>query len=616
MKKGKIKVTFLPENRKILIGKGISALEVIELAGLAVDSLCGGKQKCGKCKVRVLDGVRPPTDIEMEKLSQEEVDQGFRLACALRLEGDARIFLPAGSGHEGMAILQEGKQFFEYQIDNNIIKVQVDVDQPSLEDQSSDQERFEKALKQRGWMSQPLNVHLMRELPEKLRSWKYSPIVVLMDGKVISLGDRGTIADSYGLAVDIGTTTVVGYLISLNSGRQVAVASRVNPQRAYGSDVISRAAAVIEKPDVLRKLQASVRDVINEIIGQLISESGIEREHIYKMAVVGNTCMQHLFLGITPKYLAWAPYAPVFTQALEIQARELGIDINPNGQIETLPCFAGFVGADTMGVILSTLLHQSERIKLAIDLGTNGEIVLGSKNGLLCCSAAAGPAFEGEHIECGMVAAPGAIDRVVIHDEVYIHTIGGAPARGICGSGLVDAIAELLKAGIIDERGRMTNSKGTGPLIQKRFRSDKEGKRFFLTYGDRTKNIPPVVITQHDVEELQLAKAAISAGVQILMEEMGITPNDISEVLIAGAFGHYIRKESFCALGILPGIDLNRIKAIGNAAGEGAKIALLSSRYRDETKEIAKKVRYVELSAHPAFRSKFVRSMFFPRPFL
>lgn len=616
MNKNRVKVTFMPENKSFCVGKGISVLEATQLAGIPITSLCGGKSMCGKCRVQVFGINRPPSEVELRKLSEEEIERGYRLACASCIGRDTVVVIPNESRLKGVAILEEGLRLGEYRVLSDLFKVHVEIERPSFENQSSDLKRLEKGLREEGFVPEQYSGEVIRELPEKIRSSGYSLTATLIGKKVISVEEADTTRNAFGVAVDIGTTTVVGYLMDLNSGRQVSVASKMNPQRVYGSDVISRAAAVSERPELVKTLQAMVVKVINEIIDHLVSDAGVERNYIYKMTVVGNTCMQHLFFGVSPKYLALAPYPPAFSRALRVSARELGLQINPNGYVDLLPILAGFVGADTTGMILSTLMNKSDSIKLAIDLGTNGEIVLGSKDGLLACSAAAGPAFEGEHIRCGMIAVPGAIDRVLIHDDVYIHTIGDVPSMGICGSGLIDAIAEMRKAGIIEERGRLLNrgtvDKANKVFSQRRFKTDKEGNQFVLAFGDRKNRISPVVVTQQDVKEFQLAKAAISAGVLILMEEMGVEPDDISEVFIAGAFGNYIRKESFCALGILPDIDIEKVTPVGNAAGEGAKIALISSEERDEVNVIAQKVRYIELSAHPAFRKKFIRSMFFP----
>ena len=609
MSREKVKVTFMPDDKSIYVGKGISILKASELAGITISSLCGGRGLCGKCKVQVSGVDKSPSAAELKLLSQDEIKMGVRLACSFPLEEDTVVIIPNESREKRVSILQEGLKLGEFHLQSDLSKVYMEVEQPTLYNQSSDLERLERALRERGFAPVELSGNLIRELPEKIRSSDYSLTAAIIGNKVISLEKGDTTQKAFGVAIDIGTTTLVGYLMDLNSGRQISVASKVNPQRIYGSDVMSRAAQVSERPELIETMQALVISAINEIIDHLISDSGVEEDYIYKMTIVGNTCMQHLFLGVSPKYLALAPYSPVFSRAIRVSAKELGLHINPDGYVHLLPSLAGFVGADTMGMILSTLIHRSDKIKLAIDLGTNGEIVLGSKDGLTACSAAAGPAFEGEHIQCGMIAAPGAIDRVIIHDDVYIHTIGDAPSIGICGSGLIDAIAEMRKAGIIHERGRLICEDETKFI--KRFKSGKDGNQFVISYGSEKNKTPPVVITQADVEEFQLAKAAISAGVQILMEEMGVVADDISQVFIAGAFGNYIRRESFCDLGIIPEMDMEQITPVGNAAGEGAKIALVSSKRLEEANSIAKKVRYIELSAHPSFRKRFIHSMFF-----
>jgi uncharacterized 2Fe-2S/4Fe-4S cluster protein (DUF4445 family) len=615
MTDSKARVTFVPNNTTVSVGKGMTILQAASFGGIQISSLCGGKHKCGRCKVLVRGVGDYVQEEEKESLSDEEIEQGYRLACVFHIENDTTVVIPEASQERGVAILEEGVCLGGRHVESDVTKVHLSVERATLDNATSDLDRVEESLRKKGLASPQWNPNLIRDLPELLRSSNHSITATLIGNELISIEEGDTTQDAFGMAVDIGTTTVVGYLLCLNTGEQVGVASRVNPQRTYGSDVVSRAGAASERPELVKVLQGLAVETINDIILELVSRSCVNPGRIYKMAVVGNTCMQHLFLGVTPKYLTLAPYTPVFTRSVKIPARELRVEMNPDGHIELLPGLAGFVGADTMGVILSTGIIESDAIKLAVDLGTNGEIVLGSKKGMLACSAAAGPAFEGEHIRCGMIAAPGAIDRVVIRDDVYVHTIRGAPSRGICGSGLIDAMAEMRKAGIIDHRGRLMNSGGAGAAIaeslQNRLRTGEEGNEFLLCSGDPKTGAAPVVVTQHDVEEFQLAKAAISAGVQILMSEMGVDCDNISEVFIAGAFGSYIRKESFCSLGILPGIDVERVMAVGNAAGEGAKMALLSTEVSGALRGIAEKTRYIELSAHPSFRQKFVHSMFF-----
>ena len=613
----KVRVTFAPFDTTVYVGRGVTVLEAAELGGIQLGSLCGGRHKCGKCKVLVAGDGNPLQDAEKEALSESEIKEGYRLACACMIEDDLTVVIPDTGREKGLAILEEGICLKPRHIRSDLKKVHLSVEKATLENPASDLDCVEKSLKGEGLDVVKWDPSVVRDLPEKLRAAHHSITAALIGGEVISLEEGDTARHAFGVAVDIGTTTIVGYLLNLKTGEQLCVSSRVNPQRAYGSDVISRIGAVSEKPELVKVLQKLVVEAINAIIGELVSRSGVKPGEIYKMMVVGNTCMQHLFLGVTPKYLALAPYTPVFTRSMRVKAGDLQVGINPLGYAASLPALAGFVGADTMGVILSTGIHESDTIKLAVDLGTNGEIVLGSKRGVLACSAAAGPAFEGEHIRCGMIAVPGAIDRVVIRDDVYVRTIGNAPARGICGTGLVDAVAELRSAGMLDHRGRLMNSGGAGTAIRaslrNRLRTGPEGAEFMLCHGDQETGSAPVVITQQDVEQFQLAKAAIAAGIQVLMSEMGVKCEDIAEAYIAGAFGSFIRKDSFCRLGIFPDIELDRVTAVGNAAGEGAKMALLSTEVSSALKDIAEKTRYIELSTHPLFREKFVRSMFFPR---
>jgi uncharacterized 2Fe-2S/4Fe-4S cluster protein (DUF4445 family) len=424
----------------------------------------------------------------------------------------------------------------------------------------------------------------------------------------------------YGVAFDIGTTTVVAYLMDLTSGREIASASDLNPQGAYGEDLISRLSFTQEHPQGLEVLRQEIVALLNRLVEEAAARAGVRKEHIYEATVVGNVVMQHLFLGIDPQGLAAAPYAPVVRAGLSLRAEEVGLELVPQARVHLLPSIAGFVGADMVGVLLTVLPQQSPEIQLIIDLGTNGEIALGSRERLLVCSTAAGPAFEGARIQHGMRSASGAIDRVRIGEDVTCRVIDGGPALGICGSGLIDAVAGLLEQGLIDSSGRLLRDSELPPTVSPKLRhrlkgsaEDGNGPRFVLVPQQLSGTGADIFLTQQDIRELQLAKGAIYAGIQVLKRELGIEDQDICRVLLAGAFGTYVNTANAQRIGLIPPVPRERVQAIGNAAGFGAQIALLSSPERRIAELAARRAEHVRLSGRPDFQDDFLRALHFPR---
>jgi len=413
---------------------------------------------------------------------------------------------------------------------------------------------------------------------------------------------------NYGIALDIGTTSVVGVLVDLTNGKELSVVSEANTQSIYGADVISRINYAVNNSNGLVELQQRIIEVINRIIEKIAKESSIQKTDINDVTVVGNTVMQHLLLGLSVKGLATLPFEPSNKDAVNVKAKELNVNINPEANIYVFPNIAGFVGGDTVGVILALDLHHSEKINLAIDIGTNGEIVLGSKEKLLCASTAAGSAFEGTHINCGMRAMEGAIESVYIANEgIFWRTIGHTKAEGICGSGLIDTVAELLKFGIIDDTGRFRDKNNViiqklSPVLLRSLRNYNSQDAFY---------VDEIFLSQSDVRELQLAKGAIYSGIQILKKELGIGNDDIDKLFISGTFGNYIDKKNARIIGLIPDVSLEKVIFVGNSALEGAKLALLSEEARKEAKRITKKVEHTGLSNRSDFQDEFVQSMIF-----
>lgn len=585
------------------VERGTSLKQVVETADVDLGTPCGGKGRCGKCKVVFRQGVPDPTPTESDRLDETELAQGYRLGCEAAVYEDAVVYVP--SGDPATNILTVGTARI-VPLHPYISKKSANVSPPTLDDLRSDLDRILDALETERSHAE-LNLSNLQRLGDDLRKSNFTVTGVFAGDDLIALEAGDTSADCYGVAFDIGTTTLAAYLLDLNTGQQAAVSSAMNPQARFGDDVISRISYATENADGLGKLQASVVGEMNKLLLDLCERVGVSPDRVYEASVVGNTCMTHLFLGIDPKHLAQAPYVPTVSQSLYIPAAEPGLNINPRGRVHVFPCIAGYVGADAVGMILASDLYEDDRLTLAVDIGTNGEIVLGRKGRMLACSTAAGPAFEGAHIKFGMRAAPGAIDGVWLDDgQLRFSVIGGTKAVGICGSGLLDAIVCLVQAGIIDLSGRIVDAAEVPQEfahLRGRIQSSECGNDFMLAEG--------LLITQRDVREVQLAKGAIAAGIHTLMARMDVRADDLDRVILAGAFGNYVRKESAILAGMLPDVPTSKIHSIGNAAGEGAKLALISSDSREDADTIASTVEYVELTIDIGFQDRFADALTF-----
>lgn len=611
----RFRVVFQPGNRDAYIPGGVTLKEAMDMAGIPFDFPCGGRGKCGKCRIKIVEGAAPPTAAEKEHLEVGEIEEGIRLACLTVVERDLIIELPYEKIPEHKILMEAVGRGVK--IDPHLIKSYIEVAPPSLDDQRSDWQRLRDALVKKDERYKDFGVSLgvLRNLPRTLRAAEYRVTAVADERQVLGVEAGDTGEKLLGIAFDIGTTTIVGYLLDLRTGEELGVVSALNPQTRFGADVITRITFAGQEEDGLAKLQSAVVGMLDTLVGEAAERAGVRREDIYAVTVVGNTCMHHLFLGIDPRHLALSPYVPVVSEPLSLAAGELRININPAGRIFVLPNIAGFVGADTVAVLLATEMEWSDKIKLAIDIGTNGEIVLGSRERLVSCSAAAGPAFEGAQISSGMRGAAGAIDHVRFGDDVEYSVIGGGKPKGICGSGLLDAVAGLIEIGIIDKRGRILASEQLAGTPAERFKGRivlHEGTNAFLLAGESaTEHGRPIMITQRDVRELQLAKGAIATGIRVLMDRLGIGVEDIAEVLLAGAFGNYMDPHSACVIGLIPSELEERVKPVGNAAGTGSKLALLSRGEFRRAAAIAGFVEYVELGSYPTFSTLFANSMSF-----
>jgi len=574
--------------------------------GVGINNICGGKGTCHACKVQVLSGtVSKPTPNELETFSRREIKGGWRLACQTYPTSDCKIAMPAESMTTPQRLQVEGLEI-TVSPEPSVQAYRLQLAAPSLEAPQADADRLLKALNQQHKLRcTKVNIGALRTIPDQLRSWKWKSQAVVRNGEVIAILPPKS--RQLGLAIDLGTTKVAGYLVDLGDGRTLATKGVMNPQISYGEDIISRINRVIKSPDEGVQLQKLAVDAINELSTDLCAEAGAKPEEILEAVVVGNTAMHHLFLHLPVKQLALFPFVPAISRALEVRAGELGLNIAPGAYVHLLPNIAGFVGADHVSMLLATDAWQAKETTMALDIGTNTEASLICKGKIAATSCASGPAFEGGHIKYGMRAATGAIERLRIDgDKIQYQTIDGSPPVGICGSGILDALAQLYLAKIIDKGGRIIDNRP-------RVRSYKGQHEFILVSKEERKGKPAITITQHDVRELQLAKAAIRTGIQMLLETSDCSEAEIKQVIIAGAFGTYIDIASAVAIGMLPSLPLNRFRQVGNAAGMGAKLALISLKSRAKAQAVASRVSYIELASAPKFEQVFIQASYLGR---
>ncbi len=612
-------VNFISHGKSVVMEAGKTILDAAAAAGIPLESNCGSTGKCGKCKVRIAKGYVPQDAAAGTRFfKKEESDDGWVLGCKYEINDDLEVEVPiqkdAGSRKTKLNSLLD-----HIVINSPIKKVYVEMDKPTIKDQCPDYERILRALNIDAASQHPSR-GLLKIIPKTLRDANFKVTAVLHDHQVIWVEEGDTTKEKYGLVFDIGTTTVVALLINLRSGEIEGAAAETNPQNVFGADVISRITYAMENGEEgLERLHSKVIECMNNLALRAAAEAKIDKNRIYEATVVGNTTMSELFAGVDPTYLAPAPFIPAYVHGIEMSGMEMGFTLNPELRVHLLPNIAGYVGADTMGVILGTHIHERPQYSLAIDVGTNGEIVLAGNNRILACSTAAGPAFEGAEIKFGMRAADGAIEEVYIDNEsgsCHVKVIGDKKAKGICGSGLLDAVAQLYDEGILNNRG-VFNSEGEAaekihPELKKRLVKGDQGYEFRLTTAEESAKGIPVTICQKDVRELQMAKGAIYAGMRVLMNEMGITIDDVKELLVAGAFGSYIKTASALSIGLFPEIPNGEILSIGNAASEGGRLALISAEERVLCDELARKSEYIELSSRLDFQDEYVMALYFP----
>jgi uncharacterized 2Fe-2S/4Fe-4S cluster protein (DUF4445 family) len=590
--------------RTVMADRGDNLLELLKGIGILLYTPCGGRGTCGKCGVRIEYGM---ADLPEEmRLAAERSEAGFILACRYEIDSDICVYV-GGSGEEA-SILTSGVRR-DVGLDPFVSKKLIRMEPPSLADQRPDMERVMSFSGSYGTDE----LQLLREIPDLLRSSGYKVTTVSAGDRLLLVEAGDTTSVLYGAAFDIGTTTVAAYLYDLTGGKLMGVRSSVNPQCKFGADVISRIDHVKMSRQAAEEMKASITDCINGLIRQLAADSGIDTKCIYEAVFCGNTTMLHFLAGLDASGIAVSPFIPVTCRSMRFSANDLGIEINSRGCCILLPCVSAYIGADTVAAVLASGMYDMDGFSLLVDIGTNGEIVLGGKDGLIACSAAAGPAFEGANIRFGMGGVTGAIDSYSLPGFRYT-VIGNTAARGICGSGTVDAVAALLDAGAIDETGAFadgSNAAGLPQEVSARFTETDGMRSFILVPEHETGGAGPITITQKDIREIQNAKAAVAAGIETLISEAGISHNDIKNVFLAGGFGSSMHIRSAARIGLLPRQLADRVVAVGNAAGSGASECLLSRKMLGIAEEIANSVKYIELSASALFTENYVENMLF-----
>lgn len=606
-----VRVTFEPHGRAVFVLTGTKVIEAAGRGGLTIDTPCGGAATCGKCRVRIRGKVCAPTTEEENILSEAELADGWRLACQSSICGECIIEVPETSLFAGRhQILQDNHTDGETDVLPAVRKQYVQLPEPTLDEDAPDLIRLQAAV---GPVDAGLEV--IRQLGRQLREGGFTGTAVLTDHRIIDFEAGDTSARCHGAAFDIGTTTVVGSLLDLVTGKEVAIDSAMNSQVRFGDDVLSRI-ELGSTPSGLEELRTEILKTIGAILGRLCEQAHVAPEEIYEIAFAGNTTMQHLLCGIDPAQLGQVPFVPAYGRSLTVSAADLGIAIHPRAQAVVFPVIGGFVGGDTVAGMVSTRLLEGNGPELMVDIGTNGEIVLAVDDNLLAASTAAGPAFEGARISCGMRATSGAVEKVVFdEDDVNYSVIGHVDPVGLCGSGLVDVTAELLRCGLVNSVGRMLPPDelpdDIGEVLRRRVIMEENQPAFIL--AEPKGDSQGVVLRQKDIRELQLATGAIRAGITILLKQAGISVGDLKRVLIAGGFGSFIRRNNAQRIGLLPpGIDHSRIHYVGNASLAGAKWALVSTNARNRGEHLARLARHVELSRDMEFQMEFAEAMIFP----
>jgi uncharacterized 2Fe-2S/4Fe-4S cluster protein (DUF4445 family) len=607
---GRVRLRFLPEGAEVRVPTGTPVFDAASWNGIAIDSTCGGHRTCKKCRVRIVSGEVPVGPLDPRAFSVDELREGWRLACRASARGDLVVEVPPLQTRPKAALAGVGRHVI---LRPAVQKRHLVLEEPSMEDQRSDLQRVLDALDD---LEPGTSIEVLRSLGVVLRSSGWDVTAVVCDQELIDLEPGDTTARRFAIAFDLGTTTVVATLLDLESGQPVAVRSMLNRQQPFGADVITRISATMMDSEALGALRLRVHETLAGLVDEVCSDGAVSPGEVYEITVCGNVTMMHLALGIDPEPLSMAPFVVSTHEFPAVQARDFGVAVHPRAPAFVFPSLGAYVGGDIVAGMLATGLARDRRLRLFIDVGTNSEIALGSADRVVATAAPAGPAFEAAQIRCGMRAAPGAIEGVKISsDGVALDVIGDVSPEGLCGSGLVDAVAELVHCGLLDHSGRFIPDDDVlrlHPGLADRLTKIGEERVFVLHWRHEQDAVTSVFLSQRDVRELQFAKASIATGWNILLHTLGVSPEDVSQVLLAGSFGAYLTPMSAIRIGLVPPIALPRIVSAGNVAGEGAKIAALSVRERAEAYSILREVEYVELSGRADFNDMFVDQLAFP----
>jgi len=599
---GPARVNLVFNEKPVRVPYGVTLFDAASWNGIAIDSTCGGHGTCKKCRIRIEADPPAPTSLDLRAYSADELSQGWRLACRATAVKDTRIQVPPLTTRPKAATVGVGRQVI---LRPAVVKRYLELSEPSLADQVTD---LERVLRELDDLQPRAELAVLADLGRTLRESDWKVTAVIVDDLLIAVERGDTTERRYGIAFDLGTTTVVATLLDLGTGAPVAVESMLNKQQPFGADVITRISATMMDRSAMEKLCSLARETLAELAAAVCAAGNVQPRDVYELAVAGNATMTHIVLGIDPEPLGMAPFIMSTRLYPEILGSDLGVLAHPRARAFVFPAFGAYVGGDITAGLLASGMDRDSRVRLFVDIGTNCEIVLGNRDWLLATAAPAGPAFEGAAIRCGMRAAEGAIEVVTMTPETLdVKVIGDVPPLGLCGSGLVDAVTGLVKLGLLDESGRLVSAAeaaAKAPGLARRLAKVGEERVFFLADG--------VYLSQRDVRELQFAKAAIATGWRILLEEAGLAERDVQQVLLAGSFGSYLSPASAIRIGLVPKVPVMRVVSAGNVAGEGAKMALLSLRERAGGLALLEEVKYVELSDRADFNDRFVDQLAFP----
>ncbi|AIS53124.1 2Fe-2S ferredoxin [Thermoanaerobacter kivui] len=626
----KCTVIFKPSNKSISVTKGTNLLEAARKAGVFIDAPCGGKGRCGKCRVKIISGDYKEEITSL--LTSEDRQKGIRLACLTFVEGDMIVEVEESKQVQNILVegikpgdeknervLKASKLLEEEGIKKEcgVFNIDIELPEPSIDDNVADFERLKRELKVKYNIENFFcSLNVLKNMPKILRENNFKVRATFLKGKngceLIRIKARNKETSTYGICVDIGTTTVAVNLIDLESNKIIAAASSGNLQMQYGGDVISRIIYASTEGGLEKIKSAVVDGTINRLIDELVKKANIEKQDIIISTFAGNTTMTHLFLGVEPAYIRVEPYIPAFRECPELKAKDIGIDINPEAKVIVIPNVASYVGGDIVSGVLATGIWKEEKNVLFMDLGTNGEIVFGNKDLMLTCACSAGPAFEGGEISCGMRAMPGAIDEISIDRktlEPKIRVIGNVKPKGICGSGLIDLLAEMFLSGIINSKGEISKELESDRI---RFDEDLYVMEYVVVWGKETADGRDITINEIDISNFLKAKGAVYSGSNVLLKSVGFSMDDVDKVIIAGGIGQNLHIENAIMIGLLPDIDRSKFSYIGNSSLLGAYLCLLYEQARDKVKEIADAMTYVELSVYPSYMDEFISACFLP----